>query len=207
MYKVFFKRNYFYFTNKIPPNAEELVLNRETMKIMLPVLINNLNKNEAVKVTVSDQNPKETFSVFAKHFKEINAAGGVVENTKGEIILIYRNNFWDLPKGKQEQEESIEHTALREVKEEVGTTDIEIVKFIDYSYHIYKINNEWVIKKTAWYLMKTTNTTNLTPQLIEGIERATWVKLKEISKYLPDMYPLIIDILQKYLDLKLKQPK
>lgn len=54
----------------------------------------------------------------------IIAAGGIVErgeNDKKEILIIYRERHgseWCLPKGKQKAQESIEETALREVKEE-----------------------------------------------------------------------------------------
>ena len=41
-----------------------------------------------------------------------------VLNPQKEILFIYRNDTWDLPKGMVEKEESIEATALREVAEE-----------------------------------------------------------------------------------------
>ena len=57
---------------------------------------------------------------FLKLLPKITAAGGKVINPKGEILFIFRNNKWDLPKGKAEDNESIADTAIREVKEEVG---------------------------------------------------------------------------------------
>ena len=56
----------------------------------------------------------------------IRAAGGVVcRNTRSgetEIAVIHRPQYddWTLPKGKVEQDESVEDCALREVREETG---------------------------------------------------------------------------------------
>jgi 8-oxo-dGTP pyrophosphatase MutT (NUDIX family) len=54
-----------------------------------------------------------------KHMKEkkkIIAAGGLVLNEDKEILMIFRRGFWDLPKGKLDPDETIEHCALREVQ-------------------------------------------------------------------------------------------
>ncbi len=204
MYKVFFEKNYFQFSKEFP-KGKDLVFNKDTLNTMLPVLIENLRKDESVEIYVHDPNIESVFSDFVKHFKLIEAGGGIVENKEGKIILIYRNAIWDLPKGKKEPDEPIEITALREVKEEVGLQDLEPVELIDFSYHIYRLNNEWVLKKTAWYAMKTTEQASLTPQTVEGIEKAIWISIREISAYISNMYPLVVDVLQKYLDFKLKQ--
>jgi 8-oxo-dGTP pyrophosphatase MutT (NUDIX family) len=48
----------------------------------------------------------------------IEAAGGMVLNTQGDVLMIYRRGFWDLPKGKIDPGESTETCAIREVQEE-----------------------------------------------------------------------------------------
>jgi 8-oxo-dGTP diphosphatase len=56
----------------------------------------------------------------------IRAAGGVVcrstRSGETEIAVIHRPQYddWTLPKGKVEQDESVEDCALREVREETG---------------------------------------------------------------------------------------
>ena len=52
------------------------------------------------------------------------AGGGKVYNPKNEILFIFRNGKWDLPKGKAEAKETINLTALREVEEETGITGL-----------------------------------------------------------------------------------
>lgn len=58
-------------------------------------------------------------------------AGCVIYDEQGRILLLYRNmsghQQWELPGGKQEEGESLEEAATREVLEETGLT-VEIVK-------------------------------------------------------------------------------
>ena len=52
--------------------------------------------------------------------KKVVAAGGLVTNDKNELLTMFRRGKWDLPKGKLDEEETIEACALREVREETG---------------------------------------------------------------------------------------
>jgi 8-oxo-dGTP pyrophosphatase MutT (NUDIX family) len=49
-------------------------------------------------------------------------SGVIIENPRGEILLQYRSDTrkWGLPGGSMELGESLEETAIREVKEETG---------------------------------------------------------------------------------------
>ena len=58
------------------------------------VFINNQAK-------IIDHNWEE----FCDNYKMIFASGGVVFNNE-KLLMIYRNDFWDLPKGKIESNES-----------------------------------------------------------------------------------------------------
>ncbi len=52
----------------------------------------------------------------------VEAAGGVVLDPEGRVVLVHRPRYddWTLPKGKLDPGESFEEAALREVEEETG---------------------------------------------------------------------------------------
>ena len=74
-----------------------------------PKLINSvnilkiLNKTKLSSIGIKSNNPEKIISKFSKLFPEIIAAGGKVYNDKSEILFIFRNKKWDLPKGKAEK--------------------------------------------------------------------------------------------------------
>ena len=43
-------------------------------------------------------NPESTYDRLRKLFTEVDAAGGLVGNDRGQYLLIFRNGLWDLPK-------------------------------------------------------------------------------------------------------------
>jgi ADP-ribose pyrophosphatase YjhB (NUDIX family) len=129
--------------------------------------------------------------------KVIMAAGGIVENENGEILLIYRKKHWDLPKGKLDENENLEECAVREVKEETGLKNIHLGKFIEETVHEYEENGDRITKKTAWYKMIGSSLDKLTPQTEEQIEEIVWVKKNELTPYMELSYPNIVHILQK----------
>lgn len=125
------------------------------------------------------------FNLIKQKFDRfIVAAGGIVfvEKEPNKILSIIRNGKFDLPKGKVENNESIEEAAVREVMEETGIKDIRLLKNIYESYHVYFINGQSILKKTYWFSM-TTNVGNiLKPQFEEGIEKVFWYSLDEPSQ-------------------------
>jgi 8-oxo-dGTP pyrophosphatase MutT (NUDIX family) len=105
-----------------------------------------------------------------------------------EILFIYRNDKWDLPKGKIEKNESIEECAIREVWEETGVEDLKITKLITKTYHVFKRNGKLKLKETWWYEMHTSYTGELTPQPSEGIEKVKWKNFAKSQKALQGSY-------------------
>ncbi|HUH26109.1 MAG TPA: NUDIX domain-containing protein [Flavobacterium sp.] len=134
--------------------------------------------------------PDEAF--LLKNFKEritINkAGGGLVENDKGQILFIFRNGKWDLPKGGIEKNETMEQTAIREVEEETGCKNLKTKDKLEKTYHVFKRNGEYKLKITFWYSMVTTYKGDLVGQLSEGIEKVVWVDKKDIPELLQNSY-------------------
>lgn len=121
----------------------------------------------------------------------ITAGGGIVyrskeEQLEPEILMIFRNGEWDLPKGKHEEGESIAMCAAREVAEEVNCSIPAIIRKVGTTYHEYDENEKTMGKTTHWYSMILTKDETLTPQKIEGITKVEWVtfsKAVEIAEY------------------------
>ena len=55
-----------------------------------------------------------------RRMRWVRAAGCIVADPQGNLLLICRNNRWDLPKGKVEAGETLAQAALRETLEETG---------------------------------------------------------------------------------------
>ena len=144
--------------------------------------LKNLSKNSISSVRIIGKDKEKLLKKFLKLLPKIIAAGGKVFNQKGEILFIFRNNKWDLPKGKAEYNESIADTAIREVKEETGIAKLVITKPLEITYHIFKKNNTYRLKVTYWFEMKSMADNQLIPQVEEGITKAEWINNSEIDK-------------------------
>jgi len=140
---------------------------------------------------------KET---FFKNFKVIEAAGGIVQNDKKEILFIHRLGKWDLPKGKIEKDEKEEACALREVTEETGVKDLHLKKKVGETYHVYDEFGKNILKISHWYHMTCSSKQELLPQTEEHITEIKWVKTLDIKEPIKNTYPSIKDILVKFFD-------
>lgn len=143
---------------------------------------------------------------FKSLYFYIKAGGGLVLNPFGKILLIYRRNVWDLPKGKQDPGETLAQTALREVREETGLADLKLVEKLDNGYHCYMMSKQRTLKRTRWYLMHTQTPAQLILQKEEGIQDAAWFDPREIPKLNMLMFNNIRDVLLRFNDAKLSQP-
>lgn len=131
---------------------------------------------------------------------KIVAAGGIVKNEDGRILLQYRRGKWDLPKGKLDEGESIEECAVREVEEETGLGDIQLGELVGITNHYYNEKGENIEKETHWFAMKVSGEQQLTPQIEEDILELIWASESELKPYLSNTFPNIIEIIEKYFD-------
>jgi ADP-ribose pyrophosphatase YjhB (NUDIX family) len=137
---------------------------------------------------------------FFKQFQQIEAAGGIVQNEKKELLFIYRLGKWDLPKGKVEKGEDFAVCAIREVGEETGVNHLELHKKVGETYHTYNAFGKHFLKTTHWYYLTCTGKQQLLPQLEENITEIKWVKTKDIKQPITNTYSSIKDILSKFFD-------
>lgn len=131
-----------------------------------------------------------------KLFKVIDAAGGLVLNSENKILVMKRQGFWDLPKGKSEKFENVEMNAIREVQEETGLKRVEIIKPLTHSSLSFLKENERVVKRISWFLMRT-DEFEINPQEEENIEEVAWLSVDEIKRKAP-LHENVIEVLKKF---------
>lgn len=148
-------------------------------------------------VVMSASDPHQLFRTFCQSFKRLDAAGGLVYNAKNELLVIKRNGYWDLPKGKRDAGEGIEACALREVEEECGINRLRSMGKLSHTYHFYFMRGQWCLKKTSWYKMKYWGKQRPVPQQEEGITEIRWITKKDVQKLKRNTYPLVYELLLK----------
>jgi ADP-ribose pyrophosphatase YjhB (NUDIX family) len=151
-------------------------------------VIKELNTTTLQEVRLIHKNGEKLLKKFLKKLPNVVAGGGKVFNDNNDILFIYRNDKWDLPKGKIEGNESIEKTAIREVTEETGVSGLEIIKPLETTYHIFKHNGNHRIKVTYWFEMKTNFNGNLYAQEEEGITKVEWLNQLQTIDALENSY-------------------
>jgi ADP-ribose pyrophosphatase YjhB (NUDIX family) len=155
--------------------------------------------NEAGIIYLSES-PDVSWQLFLSYYTLSEAAGGLVLNEKGAYLLIFRRGKWDLPKGKLDYDETPEQAAVREVSEECGLELPEIIQPLQKTFHTFSERQKRVLKKTHWYLMKATGTTELFPQIEEDITEAVWMTKMDIKeKVFSNTYASIKGLLEKSL--------
>ncbi len=177
------------------PNSIELHLGSEPDVESIVSMFETLDSLARVYVPTVDV--EETYKVLCSRFREVNAGGGLVSNRRGDVLLIKRNDLWDLPKGHQEKGEDIGVTALREVREETGVLQLELRDLICVTDHCYKREGIWYLKHTWWYDMLYTDPVDLTPQREEDITKAAWVAVSGLPPYLKNTYPSIVEVFRE----------
>ena len=186
MYKVF--------VNDVPiilstqENIGSNYTNIPIKKAKIKQLIRKIEDGELLYLNLFHKKEHKLLKHLKKKLKVVIAGGGLVYNSNDEILFIYRNKKWDLPKGKAEKGENIEQTALREVAEETHVEGLEIKSFLQTTFHIINRNDKYKLKETHWYEMKTEFTGELVPELSEGIKKAKWKNFEQSQKALTKSY-------------------
>lgn len=186
MYKVFVGDKPIILTTELEKetNFKNYLLNTANIK----KVISKLGTTELDEVRLIHKNKDKLLKKFLKKLPNVVAGGGKVYNDNGDILFIYRNDKWDLPKGKVEGKETIEKTALREVAEETGVAGLQIIKPLETTYHIFKRNGRYKIKITYWFEMKTSFKGDLYAQEDEGITKVEWLNINQIREALENSY-------------------
>lgn len=131
----------------------------------------------------------EEYETLLQKFTYVQAAGGIVSDETGNVLMIYRRGCWDLPKGKVEAGESVEAAALREVEEETGIK-AEIIGKKSFSvWHTYDTYGTPMLKETVWFDMKALPGQQTVPQTEEDIAQVQWIPRSQVPEYLQKSFP------------------
>lgn len=186
MYRVFVNDKPIILTVKV--KKEKHFKNYLMSTVNIGKVIRELNSTDLEGVRLIGKNEDKLLKSFLKKLPNVVAGGGKVFNEKGEILFIYRNDKWDLPKGKIEGKECIEETALREVEEETKVNGLKIVKPLETTYHIFKRNGRHQLKITYWFEMTSDYNGKLEPQEEEGITKVEWLNPTQIKAAMENSY-------------------
>lgn len=167
-------------------------------EIVIDEVLHKLRRGKLEGITLFCTDLSSDWVLFQKEFKVVHAGGGLVVNPKKEILFIFRNDVWDLPKGRVEKGESIEETAVREVEEECGVKGLTLVKPLLTTHHLFYMDNIQQMKITHWFLMDIDYSEKLTPQLEEGITEVVFKNSTEVKKAMLNTYANIKLVIDTY---------
>jgi 8-oxo-dGTP pyrophosphatase MutT (NUDIX family) len=198
MYKVFYNQKPLFFTADLTNNSDEtpLLFIKYTSALVIVKALRNKN-TKAVYLYHPKEEKLEKH--FLKYFLVVEAAGGLVEHTDGRYLFIYRNDKWDLPKGKIEKNEVIIDAAIREVTEETGVGDLMVTKPLNTTYHVFNSKGKFKLKKTYWFLMKSNYNAPLVPQEEENIQAAVWRSKADFPLLMENAYENIKILLEEIM--------
>jgi 8-oxo-dGTP pyrophosphatase MutT (NUDIX family)/endonuclease/exonuclease/phosphatase family metal-dependent hydrolase len=141
-------------------------------------------------VTFVVKNQKNTETQIRNFYKIVKAAGGIIYNKEGKILMMHRLKKWDLPKGKRDEGEKSRETAAREVAEECNVK-VKVGEKVCTTWHTYSMNGNKILKRTKWYKMSCIDSSKMKPQLEEDIDELRWMDEQEIQKALLNSYSSI----------------
>jgi 8-oxo-dGTP pyrophosphatase MutT (NUDIX family) len=156
--------------------------------------LHEIKRDSIIKVVIYQPDLRALQHSFFKHFTLVQAAGGLVENDEGKVLIIFRRGKWDLPKGKLDEGETPALCAIREVEEETGLRNITLLSPICETFHIYEEFGKSILKQTFWYSMSVDGPQTLLPQTEEDIELVRWIQKSEWSGFAADSYASIREV-------------
>lgn len=186
MYKVFVNDKPLFLTNEVAKETDFQLFLLESVDI--EQLIVKMFNNKIKKAYLYYPDEKEILKKVKEKIPVKKAGGGLVYNKNGDVLFIFRNGKWDLPKGGCDKGEEIEDCSIREVEEETGVNNLKIIKKLQKTYHIFKRNGVYRLKITHWFEMTTNFEGTPTPQAEEGIEKVAWLNPEQIKDAMKNSY-------------------
>ena len=199
MYKVFFDGRTVFFTDAFEEYYQSYngLFVRYLNDIQLAYVLELFrNVHEIRNVFIIHSDVEKAFRAFCSFFREVEAAGGLVFDESGRVLVIHRRGKWDLPKGKMEPKETPKTTAVREVEEECGITSPQARELLHITYHSYNLEGVMILKKTYWYRMEYVGHEEPVPQTHEDITKVRWMYPSELDQVVNNTYASIAEVLE-----------
>ena len=200
MVKIYFNNKPLFIVDKITKEVEEYLHHEETVFIdefnfhTVKAMIHEMEVSKIHAGVFLHEDVDAVLKMFKKKLVVIKAAGGLVHTDDDEILLIFRNGKWDLPKGKLDPNEKLEVCAVRELKEETGLDRVKLEKSLCVTYHTYHQQGKFILKETYWFLMKAQKQGSFIPQIEEGIEKVEWVPIEKLASHMENTHASILDV-------------
>ncbi len=116
-----------------------------------------------------------------KFIREFTAGGMVFRRHKGrvEILMIQDSKGrWTIPKGHVEKGEKLEETAIREIGEETGLTNLKVIERLDKTHFFYRRQGRLIFMTMYVFLIEAGADDELIPENNEGIVDVRWFDQK-----------------------------
>lgn len=201
MYKVYFDNRLIKISNRPDREQNYCLLHKyhkeEDLSEQISVFMGN-SLYECLNIYSDDV--EGLWNIFQEQFHFLEASGGVVLDENKRLLLIKRYRKWDAPKGHFEPCETPELCARREIEEECGIKCGDNLSELSPSFHIYKFQGEYFLKKTYWFLFSYSGNGKTTPQEEEGISRADWIEPEKIKDITDEMWESVKNVVSEVLN-------
>lgn len=123
---------------------------------------------------------------------EVVRVKALLVNSKGELLLAHNNNTYQLIGGHVEEDEGLEDTLLREIKEETGigilSTDGPFIQITTYDNNYFSTGKK-VCSKIYYYRIITDEMPNILETYYDELESETdfnlfYVKMADLKEFL-----------------------
>ena len=200
MHVVWHENKALVFSGEKPSDGTPYLPWNEARDLSPAKLLQKFDNSNTLTIVASDADA--ALEEFCRSFTNVEAAGGIVENAGGEVLMMRRRGWWDMPKGHVEPGETYEQAALREVEEETGLKPLTLLQFIGTSQHFYNTYGRWEMKRTWWYRIGYGGVERPKPQTEEDITEVVWLNGPELWQAAANSYGPIRAIFDRSMQLK-----
>lgn len=204
--KIYVNEKPVWLTDKMSDELEKLSENKAVLiyddasAANVADLQKELAKDAYTSAIISGKNMAKLKQDLFAQFTVIEAAGGIVQNEKKDILFIYRREKWDLPKGKLDEGEAPETCAAREIEEETGVKGLTLKSKAGETIHVYREKGKDILKISHWFYFTCSSQQEMHPQLEEDITEVKWVPTQHIREPMENTYKNIRDIMSSFFD-------